>query len=86
MRRIRGNISLIPNKKNITTIITNENVKKARNISCKELFDNNICKWLEEFRKREFRCKGKNKQPISNPYYERPAWCPLLQRRLRDEQ
>jgi len=64
----------------IDTIITQENIEGCIYISCKELQEAKICYWLEKLDKKyiSYRCKGKNKQPISQPHRDRPKWCPLL--------
>jgi len=86
MKLISGNKSLVLSEKEKTKvydIILEKHITSDRNISCKELHDRGICKWLKEFKPRQFRCNGKNKQPISCYWYERPKWCPLLREQRR---
>ena len=67
----------------IDTVITQENIEGCIFISCIELHEAGICHWLETkgySADKFWRCKGKNKQPISiyEPNDKRPKWCPLL--------
>ena len=71
--------------KNAVTIIIEERIKHDRRLSCQELFENGYCKCLKKVKNRRreniYRCNGKNKQPIHSPYYVRPGWCFLLEKR-----
>lgn len=70
----------------IDTVITQENVETCIYISCEELSKAGICGYLDEFAGSGlslsyYRCKGKNKQPISSDRSHRPRWCPLLRKK-----
>ena len=88
MKLLKGKQKLKLNEKQkykAHIIITEEHIKNDRWISCKELFENNICRCLKQVKNRKgenvYRCNAKNKQPIQSAYHIRPGWCPLFERK-----